>query len=101
MTFERIVGLNVTDETEYQRYRDRMLPILESYGGSFGFDLQVSEVLQSKTNEPINRVFTIEFPDRQTMDRFFADPTYLQVRSRHFEKAVSSVTIISLHDKPM
>lgn len=99
MAFERIMGIHVTDEAEYQRYREGMLPILHQFGGDFGFDFRVSEVLKSKSAEPINRVFTIEFPSREVMDAFFVDPAYLAVQQRHFAKSVASRTVISLHEK--
>ncbi len=47
-----LVGLNVVDDAAYQSYRDEMTPILKSYGGGFGYDFRVSEVLKSKTNAP-------------------------------------------------
>ncbi|MFT4782008.1 MAG: hypothetical protein ACI9SD_001699, partial [Pseudohongiellaceae bacterium] len=56
MSFERIMGLEVINEEEYQKYRENMIPILHSFGGSFGFDFKVSEVLKSKTDDVINRV---------------------------------------------
>ena len=31
-----LMGLEVTDDASYARYRAGMTPILESYGGSFG-----------------------------------------------------------------
>ena len=58
MTYERIMGIYVSDDDEYQKYRNGMMPILKSFGGSFGFDFKVSEVLRSKTDDDINRVFT-------------------------------------------
>ncbi len=99
MSFERIMGLNVIDDEEYQRYREAMLPILGAYGGRFGYDFRVSEVLLSETDNDINRVFTIEFPDREAMDNFFADADYLVVKSRHFNSSVKSKTIISMYEK--
>lgn len=99
MSFERIMGLEITNDLEYQKYRDAMMPILESFGGSFGFDFKVSEVLKSKTEESINRVFTIEFPDKAAMDNFFSDPSYLKVKSEYFNDSVKSVTTISMHEK--
>lgn len=99
MTVERIMGLYVTDDAEYQRYREGMVPILHSYGGSFGYDFKVSDVLISKTENPINRVFTIEFPNHTAMESFFTDPTYLIVQKTHFVNSVSSKTIISIHEK--
>jgi len=97
MTFERIMGLHVVDEEEYQCYREKMEPILNSMGGAFGFDFKVSEVLRSKSNEPINRVFTIEFPSREVMDEFFSNPEYVKVQRKHFANSVKSKTVISMH----
>jgi uncharacterized protein (DUF1330 family) len=99
MTFERIMGICVTNDDEYTQYRAGMMPILRSFGGSFGFDFKVSEVLLSKTTNDINRVFTIEFPDEQTMDAFFSDPDYLVVQQKHFTHSVSSKTIIAMHER--
>ncbi|MET0045572.1 MAG: hypothetical protein ABW100_18875, partial [Candidatus Thiodiazotropha sp. 6PLUC3] len=62
MSYERIMGLHVIDDEMYQKYREGMEPILTSIGGSFGFDFRVSEVLRTKSDNEINRVFTIEFP---------------------------------------
>jgi uncharacterized protein (DUF1330 family) len=84
MALEMLVGLHVVDEEVYQSYRDEMTPILESYGGGFGYDFKVSEVLKSKTEAPINRVFTISFLDQDSMDSFFSNDGYLQIRHQHF-----------------
>ncbi|MFT5177301.1 MAG: hypothetical protein ACI90R_000338 [Alteromonas macleodii] len=99
MSFERIMGLHVTDDEEYQKYREGMLPILGSFGGSFGFDFKISEVLKSKTENPINRVFTIDFPSKEVMEAFFSDSSYIEVKNRYFQTSVGSVTIISMHEK--
>jgi uncharacterized protein (DUF1330 family) len=48
MSFERIMGLEVINDEEYQKYRENMIPIFHSFGGSFGFDFKISEVLKSK-----------------------------------------------------
>lgn len=99
MAYERIMGIYVSDDDEYQKYRNGMMPILKSFGGSFGYDLKVSEVLRSKTEDDINRVFTLEFPSKQVMGNFFADSEYLAVKKKHFNRSVDSVTAISMHEK--
>ena len=96
--FERIMGLNVTDDIEYQKYREAMLPILKSFGGSFGYDFKIAEVLKSKTEDNINRVFTIEFPSKQKMDKFFSFPDYISVREKHLDNSVKSKTVIAMHE---
>ncbi|MEN8374158.1 MAG: DUF1330 domain-containing protein [Gemmatimonadota bacterium] len=94
MAHEILVALDVTDEEEYRTYRLRMTPILESYGGRFAYDFRVSEVLKSDSEEPINRVFTIRFPDPDARRRFFADPEYLKVREEHFVPSAGGARVI-------
>ena len=96
-THTTLVGLQVTDPEGYRRYREGMIPILTRYGGRFGYDFVVSEVLRSEAEAPINRVFTLVFPDREANSAFFADPAYLEVRATHFEPSVSHTTIIAMY----
>ncbi len=95
MAIEMLVGLNVIDEGMYQSYRDEIAPSLTKYGGGFGYDFKVAEVLKSKTNEPINRVFTIYFSDDAWMNSFFSNEEYLNIKERLFEKSVTNTTIIA------
>lgn len=85
-------GLHVTDQEEYARYREAMTPILGRFGGSFGYDFVVGEVKKTEASHPINRVFTMRFPDAATSSAFFADAHYREVRARHFENAVAGVS---------
>lgn len=91
----RLYGLYVKDQELYRRYRAGMTPILHGYGGDFGYDFEVGQVLKSESERPINRVFTIRFPDRASADRFFADDAYLAVRHALFVPAVSDITTIA------
>jgi uncharacterized protein (DUF1330 family) len=93
------VGLEVKDQALYRRYREDMTPILQRYGGGFGYDFIVAETLKSEGQAPINRVFTIWFPDREAASRFFADPAYKKVRARSFEPAVGAITQIASFDE--
>ena len=99
MALEMLVGLNVVDDEAYQSYRDEMTPILKSYGGGFGYDFKVSEVLKSKTEAPINRVFTIYFSSEDSMNSFFSNDDYLKIKKRHFEKSVTDTTIIATYER--
>ncbi|MET1256429.1 DUF1330 domain-containing protein [Aliikangiella maris] len=97
MAFENLVGLFVIDDIGYQNYRKAMMPILHQYGGRFGYDLKIAEVLKSEVDNHINRVFTIRFPDKATMKAFFKDEAYLSVRKQYFEPAVTDVTIMAAY----
>jgi len=94
-----LVGLNVIDDEEYHLYRDEMVSILLSYGGGFDYDFKISEVLKSKTEAPINRVFTIYFSNEGSMNSFFSNDEYLKIKERHFEKSVTDTTIIATYGR--
>ena len=99
MTVEMHVGLHVTDDIQYQKYRDEMLPILKSFGGGFGYDFKVVEVLKSETEQSINRTFTIFFENQEAMSNFFANEEYQEIKTKYFETSVSSTTIISTYER--
>jgi len=73
MAVEMLVGLFVTDDVSCQQYREKMMPILKTYEGGFGYDFKVAEVLKGEVDTPINRVFTIYFENNEAMDNFFVD----------------------------
>jgi uncharacterized protein (DUF1330 family) len=95
----QIYGLQVEDEAQYTRYREAMTPIFARFGGRFGFDLRVSEVLKNEAGGGINRLFSMRFPSASAAARFFDDPDYRAVRARLFEHAVSSVVCLAKLDE--
>ncbi|MDE1348459.1 DUF1330 domain-containing protein [Vibrio aestuarianus] len=97
--YEFLVGLEVSNDEVYSDYRSAMKPILKSFGGSFGFDFVVSEVLLSEVDDPINRVFTIRFPSQTAAEAFFSDSEYLKIKAQYFDASVSHTTIISSYEK--
>lgn len=96
----RAYGVQVSDEAGYRRYREGMTPILHRHGGGFAYDFAVARVLASESDRPIDRVFTIAWPDRSAAERFFADPDYLAVRRAWFEPSVAALTAIAAFDEP-
>jgi uncharacterized protein (DUF1330 family) len=99
MSYEILVGLHVLDDLKYDDYRNAMKPILSDYQGHFGYDFKVSEVLISEGDSDINRVFTINFSNKNNMEGFFADTKYLTVKEQYFVASVASTTIISSYEK--
>jgi len=76
-----------------------MLPILKTFGGAFGYDFKVSDVLLSKTEDDINGVFIPEFLSQQKMEQFSSFPDYVAVQNWHLKASISSKTVISMHEK--
>ena len=95
MPFEITMGLFVADQEKYARYRVEIAPLLKAAGASFRYDFEVARTLRSESGLEVNRVFVLQFPDRAGKDRFFADPRYLEIRSRLFEKSVTGAVTIA------
>ena len=95
MRFERLVGLYITDDEMYTKYRKNMTPILETYGGGFAYDFKIAETLKNESKKPINRLFMIYFKDEASMESFFSDEKYLQIKKEFFDKSVGSAHEIS------
>jgi uncharacterized protein (DUF1330 family) len=98
MAHEMLVGLQLRDPAGYQRYRDAMAPLLREFGGGFRYDFTIAEVLRSAAPHPIDRLFTIHFPDRARAEAFFADARYRAIRARWFEPAVQATTILAQYE---
>lgn len=96
---EMLVAMNISDFESYQKYREEMIPILHSLGGSFGYDFLIEETLKSETDHKINRVFTIKFPSKDIMDEFFSREDYKSIKVKYFENSVLNTTIISEYTK--
>ena len=93
--YELLVGLHVTDQDSYTRYRQEMKPMLDAHGGCFAYDFTIDQVLVSGAEHPINRLFVISFPSEAARKAFFSDPAYRKVRDEWFAPAVAGATIIS------
>ena len=98
MAYEMLVGLKIKDPAQYQAYREVMYPILLNYGGGFKYDFWIKETLKSVTSEPIDRVFTIYFKDKSSMERFFSNQDYLNAKKKYFESSVEATTILSAYE---
>ncbi len=98
MSYEMVVGLNVTNDERYTEYRAAITPILKSYGGGFRYDFKVAHVLKNEASSAINRVFTINFTDETAKEKFFSDPEYLAAKERLYALSVDATTIIAKYN---
>lgn len=98
MRFERLVGLYITDNNMYTKYRENMTPILETYGGGFAYDFKIAETLKSESETAINRLFLIYFKDESSMNEFFSNEEYLKIKKEYFDISVGSAHEISKYN---
>lgn len=99
MSYEMIVGLAVSDQDAYAQYRAEMTPLLEQGGGTFRYDFDVSSERKPGGDPDINRVFVIAFPNQAAKEAFFADPRYIDIRTRLFTRAVARVERIAEYER--
>ena len=99
MTYETMVGLTVTDDDGYTKYRNAMAPLLAAHGGGFRYDFTIDKVLQSASEHPINRVFAIYFGSKAQMAAFFANPDYQAIKAKYFQPAVAGTTIFGSYER--
>ena len=95
MPYEMTVGLYVDDNGKYAQYRAGIAPLLQAAGGKFRYDFDIARTLKGEAGHDINRLFVLQFPDRDAKERFFSDPAYLEIRGRLFDKAVRDAAIIA------
>jgi uncharacterized protein (DUF1330 family) len=99
MPYEILVGLNVTDDELYQKYRDEMTPILKEYGGGFRYDFLIEKVLKTDSESKINRVFAIYFENDEAKNEFFLNDKYIQIKEKYFTPSVSGTTTIARYNR--
>jgi uncharacterized protein (DUF1330 family) len=99
MTLENLVGMHVTDDDAYARYRAAMTPLLHAHGGDFRMDFRIAEELRPPATHPINRLFVIAFPDRARKDAFFGHPDYAAIREQHFAPSVAAFTVLAEYER--
>ncbi len=99
MSYELIVGLQVSDDKKYTAYRKAIAPILLIHNGGFRYDFKVSEVLKNQEGRPINRVFLLRFEDKASKEAFLSNPEYQLIKKDLFEDSVQSTTIIAEYER--
>lgn len=95
MSYQILVGANITDQHMYEEYRRQMFPLLSKSKGEFLYDFNATPLEMGKLGQNYNRVFVISFPDENTKTGFFADPDYLKIRQTLLLGAVSEIEQIS------
>lgn len=89
-----LVGLNISDEETYKKYRLEMIPLLHNIGGKFKYDFSIKETLINHSENEINRVFIISFPNLKSKEEFFSNPDYVLIKEKYFNSSVLSTTIM-------
>ena len=93
MTAYTIVMVRVDKPDTYKEYTSRTPPIVKKYGGKF---LVRGGEVDTIEGEPFNdRLVILEFPSKQSIHDFFADPEYQAAAD--YRKASSEARILAIN----
>ena len=77
MTCYMIVRSKITDEERYGRYREAVMPLIETFGGRHVRGGMV-ELLEGQQDD--RRIALFEFPSMDSVHAFWNSPEYVPVR---------------------
>jgi len=90
-----IVETNVTDQEQYDRYKEAAPPAIVAYGGRYLVRGGEKVVFEGDW-DPV-RVVILEFPDLETAKRWYASEEYAEVRKlREGAAALNMVAVEGL-----
>lgn len=87
-----IANIAIHDDTEYQKYLERVDGVFQKFNGKYLAVDQSPEVLEGAWN--YSRVVLIEFPDRESLKAWYYSTEYQQI-VRHRLNAAACDTIIA------
>ena len=93
MTAYVISMMSITDAETYRKYTDKTPPIVEKYGGKFL--ARGGDVLTLEGNEYKDRLVLLEFPSRQAILDWMADPEYQAVVIHRHASSVAQILVIN------
>jgi len=82
--------MSISDAETYRKYTNRTPPIVERHGGKFL--ARGGDILTVEGEEYKDRMVILEFPSRQAILDWFADPEYTEAKA--FRHASSSARIL-------
>ncbi|MHC4047575.1 DUF1330 domain-containing protein [Bradyrhizobium sp. 23AC] len=73
-----IVQSTITDEAQYQKYVQSVVPLITKFGGKLGARGAKVEVLEGQHDQ--RPVVMFEFPDIQAIEGFWNSPDYVPIK---------------------
>lgn len=89
MSAYMIVQMEITDPTQYEKYKQAVPKVIEQYGGTYlvrGGDVEVLE-----GGHDGRRIVIFEFPSMERIREFFHSPEYAPVKKLREHSAILDV----------
>ena len=87
-----VVDITVHDPEMLKEYASKSKPFVEKYGGNYlvrGGEVEIQEGTWSP-----QRLVVVEFPTKENVKAFLADPGYLPIAAIRHEAAASNMVIV-------
>ena len=87
-----IAHVEVTDPETFGRYREKVPPVIESFGGRYL--IRGGEATEKEGPWEVPRLVVIEFPDMTAAEAFYHSPEYGEVLPLRLQAANSRVALV-------
>ncbi|MGI9261694.1 MAG: DUF1330 domain-containing protein [Woeseiaceae bacterium] len=91
--------MSISDPETYRKYTDRTPPIVEKYGGKFL--ARGGEILTVEGEDYKDRMVILEFPSRQAILDWYADPEYEEARAFRHASSEARIFVIDGNDNTL
>lgn len=91
MSVYMIIDSTIKDRAKYDRYIDKVSPIVEKYGGRYR--VRGENIRPLGTWQP-ERIIVIEFPSEDHIRRWLASPEYATISPLREEGAAAQAVIV-------
>ena len=84
--------MSISNAETYREYTDRTPPIVKRYGGKFL--ARGGDILTVEGEEYKDRMVILEFPSRQNILDWFADPEYQEAKAYRHASSEARILVI-------
>jgi uncharacterized protein (DUF1330 family) len=86
-----IVNIGVRDREKFETYRERVVPVIEKFGGRYL--VRGGELHPIEGDLGLNRLVVLEFPSMEAARRFYDSPEYAPLLKLRQESAESDIVL--------
>ncbi len=86
-----IANLNITDPAKFEEYRQKVMPVIEKFGGRYL--VRGGEIRRVEGNLPLHRLVVLEFPSLDAAQRFYDSAEYQPILKIRLESARSDLVL--------
>ncbi len=87
-----LAQLNVHDPEGFQRYRDKVAPLVERFGGRYL--VRGGDITPLEEDLPASRLVIIEFADREAAKTWYFSPEYQEILPLRLNAASGPAAIV-------